>query len=186
MEKTDDELIAEYISGNSQALQDLIERYSSSIYNFISKLTNRSEDTPDITQETFIKVWKMVDRYKMTNTFKSWIFTIARNTAIDKMRKKKSIAFSEFDDAEGKNWITETVADEAELPDSLIDKAIKNKLLDEALKTLSPSEKEILLLHYGEEMTFDSLGKMLKEPLNTIKSRHRRALAKLKEILEKT
>ena len=184
MEKTDDELIAEYRSGDPEALQAIINRYTNPIYGFVYRMTHKSAEASDITQETFIKVWKMLPSYKMTNTFKSWIFTIARNTTIDSLRKKKSAVFSDFDDNEGNNWLTETIKDEADLPDVLLQKAYDKKLLDGGLEKLALDEKEILLLHYSEDLTFDAIGKMLKKPLNTIKSKHRRALAKLRTYFE--
>ena len=186
MEKTDDELIAEYRSGDYEALQVLFKRYTNALYGFTYRMTHKSDEAEDITQETFIKVWKMLPSYKMTNTFKSWIFTIARNTTIDRLRKKKSNVFSDFDSSDGTNWLTETITDEADLPDELVQKAQDKKLLDGGLETLAADEKEILLLHYSEDMTFDAIGKILKKPLNTIKSKHRRALAKLREYFEQT
>ena len=57
-------------------------------------------------------------------------------------------------------------------------------MINGALQSLSLEEREILTLHYQEEMTFEIIGKTLKKPLNTVKSRHRRAVIKLKKYLE--
>ena len=59
-------------------------------------------------------------------------------------------------------------------------------MVDGAMDSLPLEDREILTLHYQEEMTFEIIGKILKKPLNTVKSRHRRALAKLKKYLEET
>lgn len=182
---SDDKLVASYNAGDQEALNSLIHRYLNQIYIFAHRMTGSQEEAKDIAQETFVKVWRTIARYKMTGTFKAWIFAIARNTAIDKLRKKKSAVFSDFEDVNGKNTLTETLSDPETLPATLIEKAEKNGLLGKALLTLNPDDRAILSLHYSEDMTFEMIGKTLKKPLNTVKSRHRRALARLREYFEK-
>jgi len=185
MEKTDDELIAEYRAGTPEGFKHLIERYARPLYVFIARMTNRPDEAEDISQETFVKVWKTLERYKLTGTFKAWIYTIARNTALDHLRKKKIPVFSDFEDAAGKNTFLESLSDPDTLPATLIEKAERKGLVGKALAELSPEDKEILTLHYAEDMTFDAIGEIVGKPLNTVKSRHRRALGKLREFLEK-
>ena len=184
MEPTDDELVESYRKGNEQAFKTLIERYVNPIYVFARRMAGTGEDAEDVAQETFVKVWKTIDRYKLTGTFKAWIFAIARNTAIDKLRKKKVPVFSDFETAEGTNSLVDTLGDPETLPATLIKKAEDKGLLDSGLANIAPLDREILTLHYTEELTFEAIGKILKKPLNTVKSRHRRALAKLKDYLE--
>ena len=185
MEHTDDELIASYRSGNPEAFRILVERYTPLLYSFSYRMSGRAEESEDIVQETFVKLWKTLDRYKLGGTFRAWIYAIARNTVIDHLRKKKLPVVSDFDTAEGKNVLTETVADPEAMPVEIIEKAERKKLLQAALNTLSPEDREVLVLHYSEEMTFDAIGTLLKQPLNTVKSRHRRALQKLQERFDK-
>lgn len=122
-EKSDDELIALHHEGDETALQTLIARYLDSIYNFSRRMTGNPDEASDITQETFVKVWKTLDRYRMGNTFKAWVFRVARNTAIDHLRKKRMSLFSDFDTDDGRNYLVETLADEETLPSTLIEKA---------------------------------------------------------------
>ena len=185
MEREDDQLIAMYRSGDMDALGVLIEKYLQSIYTFTKRLTGRSEDAQDITQETFVKVWRTLDRYKTGKSFKTWLFTIARNTAIDHLRKKRMPAFSEFNDAEGKNPLIETLADTGDTPAERAVRQDEERVLEEALITLSPVDREIMHLHYHQDMTFDAIGRMQNKPLDTVKSRHRRALQKMREYFEK-
>ena len=182
MEPTDDELIQRYRNGEGDAFDLLVGRYVDPIYSFVRRLS--AADAEDISQETFVKAWKMLDRYKMTGTFKAWIFAIARNTAIDKLRKKKSQVFSDFEADDGSNALVDTLSDPETLPANLIKKAEDKGLLESGLATLPLEDREILTLHYSEEMTFDAIGELLKKPLNTVKSRHRRALLKLRDYLE--
>ncbi len=185
MEPTDDELILQHRAGDTDAFRTLVGRYLDPIYGFTRRMTGSPNEADDIAQETFVKVWKTLDRYRTTGTFRAWIFAVARNTAIDHLRKKKSAVFSDFENAEGKNTLTETLVDADTLPAMLLEKAEDKKLLDAALAGLPDVDREILTLHYSEDMTFEAIGKALKKPLNTVKSRHRRALEKLREYFEK-
>ena len=188
MEKTDDDLIQEYKDGNEEAFRTLIERYVNPLYGFAFRMSGKKKElAEDIVQETWIKVWKKISDYKIgSNTFKSWIFTITRNTTIDQLRKKKMPVVSDFDTEDGGNYLLDTTFDTETLPETLIEKAEQKHMVDGAMDSLPLEDREILTLHYQEEMTFEIIGKILKKPLNTVKSRHRRALAKLKKYLEET
>ena len=186
MEYSDDDLILQYRAGDQKAFDELVIRYLDQIYGFARRMTGNAGEAEDIAQETFVKVWKMLHRYRTTNTFKSWVFAIARNTAIDRLRKKKTPVFSDFENAEGKNSVTDTATDPDTIPEMLIEKAETKKLLDGALADLPPVDREILVLHYSDDLTFEAIGKILKKPLNTVKSRHRRALQRLRDYFEKS
>ena len=82
-DEKDEEIILSYKAGNKEAFKILIERYTTPLYNFIARIGGRN-DTSDIVQETFIKIWKNLNRFDEDKaSFKTWIFTIARNTATD-------------------------------------------------------------------------------------------------------
>ena len=187
MDKTDEELIIEYLEGNEISFRDLIARYSKPLYFFAYRMTNNPSLSEDIVQEVCLKIWKKISAYKIgSGTFKSWIFTIARNTTIDQLRKKKMPVISQFDTEDGHNYLMETVSDPDTIPSKLIEKAEQKNMIDGAMQHLSLEEREILTLHYQEEMTFEAIGKILNKPLNTVKSRHRRAVMKLRQYLGET
>ena len=85
-EKTDEEIIVLYKDNEQEALKILINRYTSALYNFVARLTNRNE-AGDIVQEVFIKTWKNIHHFDPKKaSFKTWIFTIAKNTTTDFLR----------------------------------------------------------------------------------------------------
>ena len=96
------------------------------------------------------------------------------------MRKRKSVPFSTLDGPEGASF-SDTLSDQEPLPDELFARDEDGRVLEGLLQHLSAENKDILLLHYVDEMTFDEIGKIRGEPLNTVKSRHRRALLALRE-----
>ena len=96
MEITDKQLIDDYLNGNDAAFALLVQRQINPVYNFVYRLVRNTQDAEDITQETFVKMWKNLKRYNQDQNFKTWLFTIARNTAIDSLRKKKSFVFEQL------------------------------------------------------------------------------------------
>lgn len=184
-DKTDEEIIFLYKNGEPEAFKVLINRYASPLYNFTARLTNKN-DAPDIVQEIFIKAWKNIERFNpLKASFKTWIFTIARNTTTDFLRKKKNLLFSNIkkDENEDINSFTENIPDDDLLPDEALQKLQDSQFLNKILEKLRPNYREVLVLHYQEEMTFEEIGEILGKPLNTVKSQHRRAIMELRKIL---
>ena len=180
MERGDQKLIIEYLNGDGGAIAFLIDRHLKDVFNFIRRLVGNREEAEDITQETFLKMWRNLKKYRLGENFKTWLFTIARNTAIDYMRKKRNFAFSDFENDEGENALTESLTDLEPLPDEIFAKAEEKKFLDK----LSLPHRETILLYYNEHLTFDEIGEILDQSINTVKSRHRRALLKLRGLLD--
>ena len=179
MNDSDEEIILRYNEGESLALRILIDRYTTHIYNYSIRFVGK-DNASDITQEVFIKVWKNMGNFDIhKSSFKTWLFTIARNTITDYLRKKKMIVFSDMNNEDEE--FTETIKDEVLLPSEAMEKLEDKEYLNNLLDKLPDNYKEVLMLYYQEEMTFAEIGESLNRPLNTVKSWHRRALIKLRE-----
>jgi len=184
MEISDKQLVSNYLKGDEKSLEILIKRYLNPIYSFIYYYINNQEEAEDITQEVFIKVWRNLKKFDQSKNFKTWIFSIAKNTCVDKTRKKqKEIPFSKFENKNGKNTVLETIVDKSLLPNNILEKKETIKLLNSKIKKLSKKYRQVLILKHNEGLTFQEISNILKEPVNTIKSRYRRALLHLKEII---
>ena len=184
MEKDDKQLISEYLNGDEKALGYLVERYLKDVYNFAYKLTNDLQASEDITQESFVKAWKNIRKYRHESNFRTWIFSIARNTAVDWLRQKKDLTFSTFEDAQGENKFVDTLVDARLLPDELFEQAENIKLVEGLLIQLDPRYREVLTLRYTSDLTFEEIGKILHRPLHTVKSQYRRALIALRRTFQ--
>jgi RNA polymerase sigma-70 factor (ECF subfamily) len=185
-DETDEEIILTYKNGNQAAFKGLIDRYATPLYNFTARLANRN-DASDIVQESFIKAWKNINNFNPQKaSFKTWIFAIAKNTATDFLRKKHSFLFSDMNKGaeEDMNSFSENIPDDNILPEEALQKLQDSQFLNEILEKLQPAYREVLALHYQEEMTFDEIGKILDKPLNTVKSQHRRAIMELRKMLD--
>ncbi len=182
-EKTEQQLIAEYLKGDEKSLEFLIHKYLRPVYNFVYNFVGNDADAEDIVQDVFVKVWKNIKKFNEKKSFKTWIFTIAKNTSLDFLKKKKAVPFSRFEDKNGDNGFLENIEDDELLPDKLLEREDIGGILTKAIETLSANYKTVLLLHYKEELTFQEIATILAESINTVKSRHRRALATLKGLL---
>jgi RNA polymerase sigma-70 factor (ECF subfamily) len=184
-EETDEEIIVSYKNGEQEALRILIHRYTTPLYNFVARLVGQ-RNASDIVQEIFIKVWKNIRRFNPTKaSFKTWIFTVAKNTTTDFLRKKKSLVFSDIKkgDDENVDSFANNIPAENLLPDEILQKLEDVEILNRTLEKLRLDYREVLTLYYQEEMTFEEIGKVLDKPLNTVKSQHRRAIIELRKML---
>lgn len=150
------------------------------VYAFAYGLVGDKHAAEDITQDTFFKAWKSIKKFKPDHNFKTWLLSIARNTAIDWLRKKKPASFSQFD-TEDDNIITSTLADTEPTP---FDFAVTNEtkgILETALLSLTLHYREVLVLHYNEELSMQEISELLKRPVETVKSQHRRGVMLLRK-----
>ncbi len=183
MNPSDNELISSYLKGDKQALEILIQKNIKSVYSFIYHYLNGATEAEDITQEVFIKAWCNIKKFKKDKNFKIWLFSIAKNTCLDFFRKKKTAPFSDFDTEDGGNILTDTLADPSPLPQYFLERADISQALQTALNQLAPKHRSIMIFHYNDHLTFAEIAKSLNESLNTIKSRHLRAVIKLQKLL---
>lgn len=168
--------------------ENVLSEYLKPIYNFCFRLVGNEDDAKDLTQDVFIKIWKNLKKYDSKKSLKTWVFTIARNTCYDWLRKKKNITFSQIDnlsnlDEENINFI-DSISDDQLLPDEIFIEKENSQKVDQALKILSPDQLEIIILKYTEELTFEEISEVLGKSINTIKSLNRRALSKMRSYLE--
>lgn len=180
---SDEQLIVQYLNGDDQSLEVLVKQYLKPIFSFAYRYTGNSADAEDLTQEVFVRVWKNLKKFDRQKSFKTWIFTIAKNTSIDFLRKKKTIPFSSFENNAGENLFTEALADPIPLAPELFEKENMAQALAAAIEKLSPKYRAVLSPRYNEQLTFKEIAESLKESVNTVKSRYRRALVMLKIFL---
>jgi RNA polymerase sigma-70 factor (ECF subfamily) len=165
MKKTDEQLISDYLEGDEKSLEVLVDRYLVNIYNFAYKLVNDRQAANDISQESFIKAWKNIRKYRQGSNFQNWLLTLTRNTAIDWLRKRKDLSFSTFEDEKSISIFAETLVDDKPSPLELLARAEDTIFVQELLNELNPLYRDVLTLRYSSDFTFKEIGKLLKRPL---------------------
>lgn len=182
MEKDDKQLVENFLAGDGQSFESLVKRYLKPVYNFLYRLTNDASALDDLTQITFIKVWQNIKKFKQDKNFRTWLYTIAKNTAYDYFKKKKTTPFSFFEDSEGNNKL-ENISEDEILPLELLGKADAAKELEIALSKISDQYRIILLMRYKDGFSLQEISEILNLPYNTVKSQHQRGLKALRQIL---
>lgn len=182
---TDAELIAAHFAGDDAAFGVLLRRHLDGVYAFAARLLGDPRDADDIAQEAFVRAWKNLRKFDRARNFRTWLFAIAKNAALDHIKRKKAVPFSLFDDEDGGNAVVDGLEDPTPLAPELLDRAGIAAELAAAMGKIPAAQRMVLWLHYNDHLTFREIGEALEAPLHTVKSRHRRGLMALKEILEK-
>ncbi len=176
----DEELIIKYqTERNDDIIVEIVRRYLKISYNFSYRFVGNQNDAEEIVQESFIKLWKNIGKFKKDAKFKTWFLTTVRNTALDYLRKKKDVPFSSFDE-ESTNYIEDTIESGDINAEIMFEQYENKKEIEELLESLSPNHRQILYLYFNEELTLDEISKIIQKPLNTVKSQYRRALINLR------
>lgn len=178
----DMDLISRYMGGDEKALEELIARYLSPVHGFTLRYVGNVHDAEDLTQEIFLKVWRNIRRFDTTKTFTPWLYRIARNTVFDFFKKKKTVPFSALGEAQ-ENFVL-SLRDSGLSPEELLEQKEVGSALSVLREELTPAYQTVLQMRYKEDHTFQEIANILSEPLHTIKSRHRRALIKLRAFLD--
>ncbi|MDO8583985.1 MAG: RNA polymerase sigma factor [bacterium] len=181
---SDSALIASYRAGKASALEVLIRRHLSSVFHFLRGMVGDEAVSQDLTQDTFVKVWQHLWRFRLSRPFKPWLFTIAKRTALDYLRKKQPLTFSALQDPETDEPVEALIRDERPLISELLAQEDVAQAMRDLLMSLSPQARSVVLLHDEQSLTFQEISDLSKEPLNTVKSRYRRALLLLRERIE--
>lgn len=181
----DDErlLIEQAQAGDAAAFDTLVSRHLPSVYRFVSRFTGRPELAEDATQETFVKAWRNLKRFDANRPIVPWLLQIARNAATDLLRKEKhSLPFAQIEQDDGFTF-AETEADTEPRADELLAQAESAEAVRAALAQLAPREQTLITLRYADALPFEDIATVLGIPAATVRSIHRRALAKLRPLL---
>ncbi len=186
---SDHELVALAQKGNEKAYRELLGRYQRPVFSLIYRMLRDREQSEDLAQETFVRVFNNIDRYDPKYKFSSWIFKIATNLTIDHIRKKEvatvSIDGSRYavtaDEIEAS---TITVASSDENPEELLEAKELGESIEEAIGALRAEYRTAILLRHVEGREYQEIADIMGLPLGTVKTFIHRARHELRDKLE--
>lgn len=182
---TDEQLVATYLKGDEEALNILIKRYLTPIFNYALSLVKDRGTADDVTQEVFVKVWRKIKKFDNRYKFKNWLYTIAKNTCLDYLKKNKAINFSDLNLVDNDLLFEDLIKATGQSPQAELETAQNADLVNAAVDKLPEKYKETMKLHYQGGYKFREIAVILKKSIETVKSRNRRALQKLKNLIKK-
>ena len=170
--------------GDKDGLRQVYEEYVSYIYGIVRSLLASREEAEDVTSEFFIKLWEKSDSYRAGNGHKGWMATIARNLAIDTLRKKRREEPVDFQmrAGSGEEDCTEAASRALHATDgkSVEEEVVGSLTVKEAFSLLKEPEREVVHLKIMSGMTFQEIADLLGSPMGTVTWRYREAMKKLR------
>jgi RNA polymerase sigma-70 factor (ECF subfamily) len=175
---SDEHVAARVQSSDVDAFGTLVDRYEGKLRRYGRKFIARDEDIEDVIQDVFISAYQNIQSFDTSLRFSPWIYRIAHNAFVNALRKSGRIAFSyDFDVLLSHTVYEDPAESERDLKDM-------RALLDRGLEKMQPKYREILILHYYEEMPYKDIADVLEIPMGTVSIRLKRAKEALKEAIK--
>ncbi|MCD4664009.1 MAG: sigma-70 family RNA polymerase sigma factor [Bacteroidales bacterium] len=179
---TDEDLIERFQNGDLYAFDLIVKRYKNQLLNFIYRFLGNTEESEDLVQETFLRVYRNRTAYQKVAKFSTWIYTIAGNLAKTELRKRKRRRFFSISEL-GYNEKDYDIADDAYNPERDVDSRMKEEIIHQQIMALSPKFRQVILLRDVKQLSYEEISKIVNIPLGTVKSRVNRGRLKLQEKL---
>jgi len=171
---------------DEKAYAELMGKYKDSIYFMMLKMVKNGDDADDLTIEAFGKAFNRLHQYVPKYAFSTWLFRIATNNGIDFIRKKKMVTLSidkTMDDGEGGS-IGFQIKSESLNPEERFVRKQKIRIMREIVEQLKPRYRELVVLRYFRELSYDEIAAEADLPLGTVKAQLFRAREQLYKLMQ--
>lgn len=180
MEQTDEDIMLDYQSGNREAISMIFHRYKNRILNFCIRILGNRADAEDTTHDVFVALMGSPYKQHSNAKFSTWLFTIARNRCIDKIRKTKkvfSLTFTNKDRSTDEQW---DVPDQNDSSAVNLEKKERALVVQQAISRLAYQQREAIVLREYHQFSYDEIAKILNCSLDNVKILIFRAREKLR------
>lgn len=186
MESYEWALIKKCREGDMSSFDQLFALYGDRIYQLAFRYFNNREDANDLTQETFIRIYRGISQYRGEAQFSTWVFRIATNLCYDELRRRKKRMEESLDATlECENgYVTRQIADEVLNPEEEAERKEKMALLQEKITILPQEQKVALILRDIQGFSYQEIADIQGCSIGTVKSRISRARLGLKNLLQ--
>ncbi|MGR3563602.1 MAG: RNA polymerase sigma factor [Heliomarina sp.] len=174
---TDVDLVARIGRGDRIAMKELYERHQAGLYHFVRMKLGDAFEASDVMQDAFMEVWRRADRFKGQSSVKTWIYGIARNKAVDRIRRSTRMTLRETPD--------DTVPDETPSALAVIEATSDAVRLRACLEKLTAAQKSVVRLTFFEDLTYPEAAEVEGVPVGTVKTRIHHAKKLLMHCLTK-
>lgn len=177
--KDQENIIARARRGDADAFEQLVIAYRDQVFRLALRMCGNEADADEVAQEAFLSAWKALPNFRGDSRFSTWLYQLTSHAAIDLMRREKRQITAED--------ITEVSApDPGPSPQQQAERSETRQAVRDAMGQLSPEYRQIVVLRFLQELSYEEIGAVLKLPPGTVKSRLNRAKSQLKDILSKS
>ncbi len=169
-------LIEAFQQGDEFAFVGIYNRYKGGVYAFCLKMLLDSEQAQDVMQETFLRIYENRARLLKTSSFKSWLYTIARNQCLNSLRR--SSRHVGFDEQSERKLVT------SETPISEMEKSEQVRFVSRFLESLQPEYREVLILREYQNLSYTEIASVTRSTMSAVKSKLFKARRKLAKVME--
>ena len=181
------DLVKRCQAGDAEAFDELVTRYRTRVFGMIYNMVHNEQDAWDLAQDSFVKAWKSIKRFRGQSSFYTWIYRIVMNVTIDWLRKKQVKAGgAEFDDSVQLKEVdpaSKTVPKQEALPSETLERREIRTEIDKAIAQLSPEHRAVILMKEIEGMQYHEIAEALGCSIGTVMSRLFYARKKLQNLL---
>jgi RNA polymerase sigma-70 factor (ECF subfamily) len=175
LDRPDGVLACLSLKGDEHAFEDLVKRYSSPLFHFIYHLLGDYDRASDVLQQVMVQLYVSLPTLHQEKSFKSWLFKVAHNRAIDELRSRRYTHFSELEPTEMDETELTAITDNSPQPQELLEYHELQQTLRRAIKQLPAHYQDIVLLRYLLQLTFPEISHIVGMPEATVKTYFHRA-----------
>ncbi len=172
-------LVKAYLNGDIYAFEKLYKKYQSIVFNVVNRMVG-SEDAHDLTQEVFLSVIKSLSKFRYESKFSTWLYSIAKNTCLNRIRCRKRLKEDSLDmliiDQPGFE-----IADDSVNIENTIEANELKMLVNNVLNEMKPEYKMLIVLRDFQQLSYEEISNIMNINLQTVKSRLHRARLSFKE-----
>lgn len=179
---SDAELVSTAIGGGDASFEELVRRYQRPIVSYVYRMLNDYDNSLDVTQEVFIKVYNSLERYSCDYKFSTWLYRIAHNAAIDHLRRNSMNSLSlETETADGTYQLQ--IESPNPTPEQERERSEWRAEIESVVKQLPAAYRDLILLRHSRDLSYDEIAEITDLPLGTVKNRLFRAREMMRGLL---
>lgn len=182
---SESKLVQAVLKGDKAAFAEIVNLYQEKLYSISFRMLYNKQEAEDVVQDTFLRVYKNLTKYDHHMKFSTWIYRIATNLCIDRLRKRKPnySLDAESSEREGLDGYSMIPSDHR-TPESELILTETQKIIHQAIESLPVKYKSVMILRYLQDLSLQEIGEILDMPITTIKTRVHRGREFLRKKLE--
>ncbi|MCM3734111.1 RNA polymerase sigma factor SigW [Fictibacillus nanhaiensis] len=178
-------MVAQVKKGDQEAFEGIVDLFKDKIYRHCFRMVGNGHEAEDLAQETFLRAYRNISKYNNEFKFSTWIYRIATNLCIDRLRKKKPDYYldAEVPGTDGANMYSQLSADDP-LPEQVVTENERWNELQEEIMKLPEKYRTAIVLKYVEDLSLEEISQIMDIPVPTVKTRIHRGREALKKVFQ--